>query len=60
MEVKLKTSLAQRDDTTGKLRVHHAGDVITVADSYGQRMVRMELAEPVPAKRSPRKAKGTS
>jgi hypothetical protein len=60
MEVKLKTSLAQRDDTTGKLTVHHAGDVITVEDTYGQRMVRMDIAEALPVKQSTRKAKGAS
>lgn len=45
MDVYLKTSMAQRDETTGKLSVHHAGDKITVSEDYGKRLVAMNLAE---------------
>lgn len=45
MDVYLKTSLAQRDETTGKISVYHAGDKMTVSEDYGKRLVAMNLAE---------------
>lgn len=53
MEIYLKTSMAQRDETTGKISVHHAGDKITVGEDHGRRMIAMDLASAAPVEPKP-------
>lgn len=55
MEVKMMTSIAQRNEQTGKIVTANYGDVIDVPEATAKRLVAMQLAVMVTPKRTRKK-----